>query len=142
MDMVDQLRPQRGDRRHAENVHSNCLLCGDALTVATCYSFHGECICMSCLLHFGPDRAWTLMKVKRLDSAAVAGAVLFLRNLLTRNQIVRLREAVRLGGRNWWVKLPEFGEYVCKAISGQGTGWDPEVLDEIWDRLVEEAVEE
>ena len=120
----------------------SCLLCGDELTATTRYNLQGEYICMSCLLHFGPDRARILVNVKKLDPGEVAGAVSFLRSLLTQNQIVRLREAIRLGGRNWWVKLPEFGEYVCKAVSGQGFGWDPEVLDEIWNRVVEEAVEE
>ncbi len=82
------------------------------------------------------------MKVKKLDPAEITATVSFLRGLLTRNQTLRLREAIRSGGRNWWVKLPEFGEYVCRRIEEHGGGWDNEVLDELWDRLVEEAVEE
>ena len=81
--------------------------------------------------------------MNKLDPAEVALAVSFLRGLLNRNQTLRLREAIELGGRNWWVKLPDFGEYVCRKLLEQGIiDWDGEVLDEIWDRLIEQAVEE
>ena len=83
-----------------------------------------------------------LIKIKKLDSAEISQAVHLLQNLLTLNQTMRLREAIARGGQNWWVKLPEFGEYVCRFLVKQGIKWDDEVLDEVWDRLVEEAVEE
>jgi hypothetical protein len=118
------------------------MLCGERLTATTTYNLQGDDICLTCLLHLGPERAKVLLNVKKLDPLEVEAAVLFLRTMLTRNQISRLREAIRQGGRNWWVRLPEFGEYVCKTIMDQRQGWDPEVLDEIWDRLVQEAVEE
>ena len=98
---------------------------------------------MHCLLRLGPERAQILLKVNKLDPAEVALAVSFLRGLLNRNQTLRLREAIESGGRNWWVKLPDFGEYVCRKLLEQGIiDWDGEVLDEIWDRLIEQAVEE
>ena len=98
---------------------------------------------MHCLLRLGPERAQTLLKVNKLNPMEVAKAVSFLRGLLNRNQTLRLREAIELGGRNWWVKLPDFGEYVCRKLIEQGIiYWDGEVLDEVWDRLIEQAVEE
>lgn len=119
-----------------------CSLCGDHLSATTSYSLQGDPICLNCLLHLGPERARILLRVKKLDPAEISAAVSFLRGLLTRNQTLRLREAIRSGGRNWWVKLPEFGEYVCRRIGERDGAWDNEVLDEVWDRLVEEAVEE
>jgi hypothetical protein len=119
-----------------------CSLCGDDLSATTSYSLLGNPICLRCLLHLGPERAQILLKIKFLDPEEIAAAVTFLRGLLTRNQTMRLREAIRNGGRNWWVKLPEFGEYVCRLLAENGIAWDSDVLDEVWDRLVEEAVEE
>ena len=120
-----------------------CPLCGEEILSATAYPLQHETICMHCLLRLGPERAQILLKVNKLDPAEVALAVSFLRGLLNRNQTLRLREAIESGGRNWWVKLPDFGEYVCRKLLEQGIiDWDGEVLDEIWDRLIEHAVEE
>ncbi|MBP2665071.1 MAG: hypothetical protein H6Q76_51 [Firmicutes bacterium] len=120
----------------------HCPLCGEELSTITSYSMQEDFICLNCLLHLGPERAQILLNVKKLDPSEIVAAVTFLRELLTRNQTLRLREAIHNGGRNWWVKLPEFGEYVCRVLQEHGTTWDSEVLDEIWDRLIEEAVEE
>jgi hypothetical protein len=120
----------------------HCPLCGEGLLPTTAYSLLGETICLKCLLHLGPERAEVLLKVRKVKQAEIVAVVNFLRELLTQNQMLRLREAIHLGGRNWWVKLPEFGEYICKVVKEQGCQWDSDVLDEIWDRLVEEAVEE
>ena len=130
------------ESKSAGCMRSSCMLCGASLSATTTYNLQGDDICLTCLLHLGPERAKVLLNVNKLDPLEVEAAVLFLRSMLTPNQIARLREAIRQGGRNWWVRLPEFGEYVCKAITQQRDGWDPEVLDEIWDRLVREAVEE
>jgi hypothetical protein len=119
-----------------------CFLCGDDLSSTTSYSLQGDLICLKCLLYLGPERARILLKVKKLEPLQIASAVAFLRELFTRNQTLRLKEAIRNGGRNWWVKLPEFGEYVCQRLMDQGGNWDSEVLDEVWDRLVKEAVED
>jgi len=120
-----------------------CSLCGEELVSTTSYRLLEAEVCMHCLLRLGPERASLLIKVKRLDPQEVVRAVNFLRSLLNRNQILRLREAIRQGGRNWWVKLPELGEYVCRTLSDKGNvDWESEVLDEVWNRLVEEAVEE
>ena len=121
----------------------HCRLCGEELVSATTYLLQSELICMHCLLRLGPERAQVLLKVKKLNPDEVAHAVSFLRGLLNRNQTLRLREAIELGGRYWWVKLPDFGEYVCRKLLEQGIiDWDGEVLDEVWDRLIEQAVEE
>ena len=80
--------------------------------------------------------------VPRSGPHAIAAAVAFLRALLTRNQIARLRETIRSGGSNWWVRLPEFGDFICRRLAGEGFAWDADVLDEIWNRLVEAVVEE
>ena len=120
-----------------------CPLCGEELLASTSYPLQQELICMHCLLRLGPERAQILLKVNKLNPAEIAAAVKFLRELLTRNQILRLREAINYGGRNWWVKLPDFGEYICRKLMDQSViPWDGEVLDEVWDRLIEEAVEE
>lgn len=119
-----------------------CALCGEDLMLSKQHSFFGEPVCIRCLLQVGPERAQLLVRVRALDPVEVSRAILLLRKLLNRNQTMRLREAIGSGGRNWWVKLPEFGEYVCRFLSEQGIEWDGEILDEIWDRLVEEAVEE
>ena len=141
--MVDHAKENSGKTVNpAGCVRPPCMLCGERLSATTTYNLQGDDICLTCLLHLGPERAKVLLNVNKLDPLEVEAAVLFLRSMLTRNQIARLREAIRQGGRNWWVRLPEFGEYVCKAIMDQRQGWDPEVLDEIWDRLVQEAVEE
>ena len=143
MVMVDHAKKNSGKASNpAGYMRSSCMLCGESLSATTTYNLQGDDICLTCLLHLGPERAKVLLSVNKLDPLEVEAAVLFLRNMLTRNQVARLREAIRQGGRNWWVRLPEFGEYVCKAIMDQRVGWDPEVLDEIWDRLVQEAVEE
>ena len=140
--MSDQKQGRHGGLSDDETPLPPCSLCEEELTAATSYSLQGVLICMNCLLHLGPERARILLKVKKLDPAEIAAAVTFLRELFTRNQTLRLREAIRNGGNNWWVKLPEFGEYVCRFLTEQGIKWDEEVLDEVWDRLVEEAVEE
>lgn len=141
--MVDHAKENSGKTANpAGCVRPPCMLCGERLSATTTYNLQGDDICLTCLLHLGPERAKVLLNVNKLDPLEVEAAVLFLRSMLTRNQIARLREAIRQGGRNWWVRLPEFGEYVCKAIMDHRPGWDPEVLDEIWDRLVREAVEE
>ena len=141
--MVDHAKKNSGKTVNpAGCVRPPCMLCGERLSATTTYNLQGDDICLTCLLHLGPERAKVLLNVNKLDPLEVEAAVLFLRSMLTRNQIARLREAIRQGGRNWWVRLPEFGEYVCKAIMDHRPGWDPEVLDEIWDRLVREAVEE
>jgi len=119
-----------------------CPLCGAGMLPTTSYSLLGNSICLHCLLYLGPERAAVLLKVKNIDPTEISDAVNFLRILLTRNQTIRRKEAILAGGRNWWVKLPEFGEYVCKALREHGCVWDNEVLDEVWDRLIEEAVEE
>jgi hypothetical protein len=119
-----------------------CALCGEEMLTTTQHVLQDEPVCLHCLLHVGPERAQLLVKIKKLDTAEVATAVMFLRKLLNRNQTLRLRDAIENGGRNWWVKLPEFGEYVCRFLVEQGINWDNEVLDEVWDSLVEEAVEE
>ncbi len=120
-----------------------CAFCSEELVAANSYRLLDAEVCLHCLLRLGPERAQTLIKVKQLDPDEVAGAVKFLRGLLNRNQTLRLREAIQNGGPNWWVKLPEFGEYVCQALTERGNiGWDGEILDEVWDRLIEEAVEE
>jgi len=119
-----------------------CCLCGEAMLTTTQHVLHGEPVCLHCLLHVGPERAQLLVKIKKLDPGEVTSAVMFLRKMLNRNQTLRLRDAIERGGPNWWVKLPEFGEYVCNFLSDKGIQWDTEVLDEVWDRLVEEAVEE
>lgn len=121
----------------------NCPLCGEELLSANSYSLQHELICLHCLLLLGPERAQVLLKVNQLNPAEVDKAVNFLRDLLNKNQILRLREAIELGGRNWWVKLPDFGEYVCRKLIEQGIiDWDGEVVEEVWDRLIEQAVEE
>ena len=120
----------------------SCALCDAVLSITNSYSLQGDPICLNCLLHLGPERAWTLLQVKKIDSQEISAAVEILRELLTRNQVMRLRETIRNNGRYWWVKLPEFGEYVCKLLVQKGFDWDEEVLEEIWDRLVAEAVEE
>lgn len=119
-----------------------CSLCGEELFKTNQHILQEGAVCLQCLLRLGPDRAQTLVKVKKLDPVEVSAAVNFLRTLLTRNQTLRLREAISQGGRNWWVRLPEFGEFICRVLVEQGTAWDNEVLDEVWDRLIEEAVEE
>jgi len=121
---------------------ANCSLCGEALSDMTSYGLQDDPVCLNCLLYLGPERTQILLKVKKIDPVEIAFAVTYLRSLLTRNQTLRLREAIRTGGRNWWVKLPEFGEYICRMLSMNGTGWGNEVLDEVWDQLIEEAVEE
>lgn len=124
-------------------VSPTCPLCGEELVATTSYRLLEAGVCMHCLLRLGPDRALLLIKVKQLDPQEVVRAVNFLRGLLNRNQTMRLRETIRQGGRNWWVKLPELGEYACRALSEKGNiDWDNEVLDEVWNRLIEEAVEE
>ena len=143
MVMVDHAKKNSGKTSNPDgHMRSPCRLCGESLSATTTYNLQGDDICLTCLLYLGPERAKVLLNVNKLDPLEVENAVLFIRNLLTRNQIARLREAIRQGGRNWWVRLPEFGEYVCKALMDHRDGWDPEVLDEIWDRLVREAVEE
>lgn len=119
-----------------------CALCGEELLTATQHVFYDEPVCVSCLLRVGPERAQLLVKIKKLNPEEISLAVLLLRKLLNQNQTLRLRDAIARGGANWWVKLPEFGEYICRFLSEQGITWDGEVLDEVWDRLVEEAVEE
>ena len=126
----------------AEIPLANCSLCGEALSDTTSYSLQGDPVCLNCLLHLGPERTQILLKVKKIDPVEIAFAVTYLRSLLTRNQTLRLREAIRTGGRNWWVKLPEFGEYICRMLAANGVVWENEVLDEVWDQLIEEAVEE
>ena len=121
---------------------ANCLLCGEALSETTSYSLQGDSVCLTCLLHLGPERTQILLKVKKIDPVEIDFAVAYLRSLLTKNQTLRLREAIRSGGRNWWVKLPEFGEYICRMLATNGVVWENEVLDEVWDQLIEEAVEE
>lgn len=140
--MSDQKQGRHGGLSDDATPLPPCSLCEEELTATTSYSLQGVLICMNCLLHLGPERARILLKVKKLDPAEIAAAVTFLRELFTRNQTLRLREAIRNGGNNWWVKLPEFGEYVCRRLTESGIAWDSEVLDEVWDRLVEEAVEE
>lgn len=98
----------------------NCSLCGEALSDTTSYSLQGDPVCLTCLLHLGPERTQILLKVKKIDPAEIAFAVTYLRSLLTKNQRLRLREAIRTGGRNWWVKLPEFGEYICRMLATNG----------------------
>ena len=121
---------------------ANCSLCGEALLDTTSYSLQGDPVCLTCLLHLGPERTQILLKVKKIDPVEIASAVAYLQSLLTKNQTLRLREAIRTGGRNWWVKLPEFGEYVCRMLATNGVAWEYEVLDEVGDQLIEEAVEE
>ena len=141
--MVDHAKKNPGKASNTDGcMRSSCRLCGESLSATTTYNLQGDDICLTCLLHLGPERAKVLLNVNKLDPLEVEAAVFFVRNMLTRSQITRLREAIRQGGRNWWVRLPEFGEYVCKALMNHREGWDPEVLDEIWDRLVQEAVEE
>ena len=120
----------------------HCALCGEELLTTTQHMLLGEPVCFTCLIRVGPDRAQLLIKIKKLDPGEVASAVVSLQKLLNRNQTLRLRDAIERGGRNWWVKLPEFGEYVCNFLVKQGIGWESEVLDEVWDLLVQEAVEE
>ena len=119
-----------------------CVLCGEELLATTQHVLQDEPVCINCLIGVGAERAQLLVRVRKLDPSEVSSAVLLLRNLLNRNQTMRLREAIARGGRNWWVKLPEFGDFVCRFLAAEGIGWDSEVLDEVWDRLVEEAVEE
>lgn len=126
----------------APDLLPQCALCGEEMLTAMQHRFFDEPVCVSCLLRLGPDRAQLLVKIKKLDPGEVSQAVGLLRTLLNQNQTLRLREAIQRGGRNWWVKLPDFGEYICRYLSRQGIGWGEEVLDEIWDQLVEEAVEE
>ncbi len=140
--MGDQKKSRRRGASGAAISLPACPLCGESLSATTSYSIEGEAICLHCLLHLGPERVRILLKVNSLDPLEVEAAVTFLRGLLTRNQTLRLRETIQNGGRNWWVKLPEFGEYVCRRIMERGGSWDSEVLDEVWDRLIEEAVEE
>jgi len=136
------LQQQAGLSQQAADF-SVCPLCGEELLSSTSYPLQNELICMHCLLRLGPERAQVLLKVNRLNPSEVDRAVGFLRGLLSRNQILRLREAIQQGGSNWWVKLPDFGEYVCRRLMEQGViDWDGEVLDEVWDRLIEQAVEE
>lgn len=136
---------QEQDKHHGTSqtgVLPPCLLCGETLSATTSYSLQGDFICLNCLLHLGPERAQLLLKVNKIDPEEIASAVAYVQSLLTRNQTLRLREAIRNGGRNWWVKLPEFGEYICRRLIEYGVDWDNEVVDELWDRLVEKAVEE
>ena len=140
--MSDKKEDSYGGVQGAERSFPQCSLCGEELSDMTSYSLQGDAICLHCLLHFGPERAQILLKVKNIDPEEIMTAVMFLRGLLTRNQMLRLHEAIQNGGSNWWVKLPEFGEYICRRLMESGGSWDSEVLDEVWDRLVEEAVEE
>lgn len=120
-----------------------CELCEEEMLANTSYRLLDASICMHCLLRLGPERVQTLIKVKQLERSEIETAIGFIRKLLNRNQRLRLREAIYLGGKNWWVKLPAFGEYVCRnLLEKQIINWDPEVLEEVWDRLIEEAVEE
>ena len=119
-----------------------CALCGEELLTAAQQLLFEEPVCFKCLIRVGPERAQLLVKVKRLDPSEISTAVSSVRQLLNRNQTMRLREAIAQSGPNWWVKLPEFGEFICRFLAENGINWDSEVLDEVWDRLVEQAVEE
>lgn len=120
-----------------------CAICEEELVANTSYRLMEASICMHCLLRLGPERAQTLVRVRMLKRSEVMNAVHFIKNMLNRNQRLRLQEAINQGGPNWWVKLPALGEYVCRKLQEQQVvDWDGEILEEVWDRLIEEAVEE
>ena len=119
-----------------------CLLCGGELYMGDRHSGVDASVCHRCVVNYGNDRVITLLRARELGRAEHLRAIAILMKRFTGNQIIRIREFIALGGRNWWLKVGRLGDHVCGILQEEGFDWDDEVLEEIWDHLVEEAVAE
>lgn len=119
---------------------ASCLLCGRELSDGDRQAGFSGSVCHRCVMSYGQDRVTTLLRTRGMSRDEHLRAVAVLRKRFTSNQIIRIREFIAVGGRNWWLKVGRLGDHVCAILREEGFDWDDDVFDEIWDHLVEEAV--